>query len=117
VFLYLFSLSAEENISFFGFLFARKKRETKKVKKVCLVCFLSSSRNFFSSLMKNERTRKSKREKSFLKIVQTKQLVTEKTYHLPSCAVPKNAQEEALGSDIASETLLDSPERRGGASS
>ena len=68
MFLYLFSLSAEEeNISSFGFL-ARKKRETKKVKKkVCLVFSFSLRANFFSSddEKRAQRKKKSKREKSF----------------------------------------------------
>ena len=61
LFLYLFSLSAEENIkSFFGFL-ARKKRETKKVKKVLV--FSLFAQTFFRPMKKNERNEKKANEK------------------------------------------------------
>ena len=78
VFISLFSL-LEENKSFFGFL-ARKKRETKKVKKVLVFCVFSLfARNFFSSDEKRANEKKQTRKK-LLKIVQTTQRVTEKTY-------------------------------------
>ena len=91
-----------------------EERDEKSEKSSCV---FSLRANFFSSLMKNERNEKKQTRKKLLKIVQTTTRHRKKLYHLPSRAVPKNAQEEALGSDIASETVLDSPERRGGASS
>ena len=64
--------------------------------------------------MKNERTEKANEKKAFEDRSNTN--VSQKKPIISLRAVPKNAQEEALGSDIASETLLDA-ERRGGASS
>ena len=88
------------------------------MKKVLVVaCVFSLLANFFSYDEKRANEKKQTRKKLLKKIVQTPTCHRKNLYHLPSCAVPKNAQEEALGSDIASETLLDSPERRGGASS
>jgi hypothetical protein len=83
------------------------------VKKVCLVCFLSSQ-TFFRPMMKNERNEKANEKKAFED--RSNNNLSQKKPIISLLAVPKNAQEEALGSDIASETLLDS-ERRGGASS
>jgi hypothetical protein len=69
-------------------------------------------------MKKNERNeKKSKNEKKAFEDRSNNNNVSQKkTYIVSLRAVPKNAQEEALGSDIASETLLDA-ERRGGASS
>ena len=78
------------------------------------MCFLSSRKLFFVS-DENERNEKANEKKAFED--RSNNNLSQKKATISLLAVPKNAQEEALGSDIASETLLDSPERRGGASS
>ena len=85
----------------------------KKV--LVLACAFSLFAQTFFRPMKNERNEKANEKKAFED--RSNNNVSQKKPIISLRAVPKNAQEEALGSDIASETLLDSPERRGGASS
>jgi len=114
VFLYLFSLCGGK-YKFFWLSRKKEERDEKSEKSACpCLCVFSLRANFFSSDEKRANEKKQTRKK-LLKIVQTTTCRRKNLYHLP-LAVPKNAQEEALGSEIASETLLDS-ERRGGASS
>ncbi len=86
----------------------------KKV--LVLACVFSLFAQTFFRPMKNERNEKANEKKAFEEDRSNNNLSQKKPI-ISLLAVPKNAQEEALGSDIASETLLDSPERRGGASS
>ena len=85
----------------------------KKV--LVLACAFSLFAQTFFRPMKNERNEKANEKKAFED--RSNNNLSQKKPTISLLAVPKNAQEEALGSEIASETLLDSPERRGGASS
>ena len=85
----------------------------KKV--LVLACVFSLFAQTFFRPMKNERNEKANEKKAFEEDRSNNNL-SQKKPTISLLAVPKNAQEEALGSEIASETLLDS-ERRGGASS
>ncbi len=85
------------------------------MKKVLVVaCVFSLFAQTFFRPMKNERNEKANEKKAFED--RSNNNLSQKKPIISLLAVPKNAQEEALGSEIASETLLDS-ERRGGASS